>query len=152
MFGKKFSEYVQFERWLLILIAAVFAIRLGMSLAGVSFATTRWVSLNLVQLIGLIYLSIAVHTTGFGSYKQLLGALLMQTVFAHLLIAAAIVLGIVTGTGNAYTAPEVFGGANGATWTHVAAHLFGGFIVSFVAWLIGSVILFAARKIQPARI
>ena len=24
MFGKKFSEYIQFERWLLILIAAVF--------------------------------------------------------------------------------------------------------------------------------
>jgi hypothetical protein len=152
MFGKKFSEYVQFERWLLILIAAVFVIRLGMSLAGVSFTTTRWVSLNIVQLVGLFYLSIAVHTTGFGSYKQLLGALMMQSVFAHLLIAAGIVLGIVTGTGNVYTTPEVFGGANGATWTHVVAHLVGGFILSFIAWLIGSVILFVTKKIQPARI
>ena len=28
MFGKKFSEYVQFERWILILITLVFVVRL----------------------------------------------------------------------------------------------------------------------------
>ena len=35
MFGKKGEEYVRFERWILILIVMVFALRLGLSLAGV---------------------------------------------------------------------------------------------------------------------
>ena len=48
MFGKKFSQYLQFESWILILIALVWAIRLGISLAGTSFSITRWVSINIV--------------------------------------------------------------------------------------------------------
>ena len=79
MFGKKFSEYVQFERWILILVAAAFVIRLGLSLAGTSFVQTRWVSINIVLLIGVIFCSVAVHTTGFGSYKQLYGQFFSKT-------------------------------------------------------------------------
>ena len=36
MFGEKVKEYVGFERWILIPIVVVFALRLGLSLAGVS--------------------------------------------------------------------------------------------------------------------
>ena len=147
--GKKFSEYVRFEAWILILIAVVFLIRLGLSLAGASFAQARWVSINLVLLVGLIYCAVRVHTAGFGSYKQLFGLLLIQNVLAHILIALAIVLGIVTGTPNIFTAPEVSGGGNGATWIHALVHVIAGFIVPVVAWLFGSVILFAAKKLKP---
>jgi hypothetical protein len=31
MFGKKVKEYLRFERWILILIVVVFALRLGLS-------------------------------------------------------------------------------------------------------------------------
>src|SRR5215831_15259056 len=65
MFGKKFSEYIQFERWILILIAAAFVIRLALPLAGASIASTRSVSINIVLLIGLIYCSIAVYSREF---------------------------------------------------------------------------------------
>jgi hypothetical protein len=150
VFGKKLSEYIRFENWILILIAIVWAIRLGISMAGTSFTITKWVSINIVLLIGLIYCSVAVHTTGFGSYKQLFGLLLVQNLCAHLLIAAGIILGIVTGTPNAYTAPEVFGGQNGATWVHVLAHLIAGPLAAPVAWLLGSVILFVTRKVKGA--
>src|SRR6476660_7918311 len=142
MFGKKLSEYVQFERWILVLVAIAFVVRLSLSLTGTSFTSTRWVSINLVLLVGLIYCSVAVHTTGFGSYKQLFGLLLIQNVFAHLLIASGIVLGIVTGTTNAFTVPEVSGGGNGATWFHAAIHPVASILVSLLAWLVGSVILF----------
>ena len=152
MFGKKLSEYIQFERWLLILIAAVWAVRLGISLAGTSFEVTRWVSINIVLLVGLIYCSVAVQTSGFGSYKQLLGLLFMQTVLAHILIAAGIVLGILTGVSNAYTTPEVFGGSDGKTWLHVLAHVIAAFILPLIAWLVGSVILFATKRLKPAPI
>src|SRR5262245_53037796 len=130
MFGKKLSEYIQFVRWILILVAVAFVVRLSLSIAGTPFTETRWVSINLVLLVGLIYSSIAVHTKGFGGYKQLLGLLLVQNVFAHSLIALGIVIGIVTGRQNAFTVPEVSGGGNGATWFHAAIHPVASFIVS----------------------
>ena len=147
MFGKKLQEYVQFERWILILIVAVFVIRLGLSLAGTSFAVNRWVSINIVLLVGLVYCSVAVHTRGFGSYKQLLGLLMVQTVTAHILIALGITLGIVTGRENIYTVPEYFGGSNGATWPHVLAHVIAGFVLPFIGWLIGSILLFVTKRV-----
>ena len=150
MFGKKLSEYIQFVNWILILVAVVFVIRLGLSLAGTSFTTTRWVSINVVLLLGLIYCSVAVHTSGFGSYKQLFGLLLVQNVFAHSLIALGIIIGIVMGRENAFTGPEVSGGGNGATWFHAVIHPIAGFLVAGFAWLVGSVILFVTKRLKPA--
>src|SRR4030095_7248459 len=135
MFGKKFSEYVQFQRWILILIVAAFVSRLAIGLSGVPVPTARWVSINLVLLVGLVYCSIAVHTRRFGSYKQLLGLLFVQTAFAHLLIALGIALAIVTGIDNIYTAPEFFGGSSGKNWLHVLAHGIGALIIPLFAWL-----------------
>ena len=150
MLGRKFSDYVRFESWVLILIALMFLVRLGLSLSGESFSQIRWFSINIVLSLGLFYCSIAVHIRRFGAYKQLLGLLLVQNVLAHVLIALGITLGIVTARANVFTAPEVFGGSDGATWGHVAAHLVGGFILAVIAWLIGSVILFVTRKLSPA--
>ena len=69
MFGKTGAEYARFERWILILIVLVFALRLGMSLSGVPNVVTKWVSINLVLLVGLVYCGVAVHTARFGQSK-----------------------------------------------------------------------------------
>ena len=149
MFGKKLSEYVRFQRWLLILLLVVWAVRLGASLAGVPNEQTRWISLNLTLLAGLIYAAVAVHTSGFGSYKQLLGLLLVQNFVSHMLIAVAIILGIITGTDNIFTAPEYSGGGDGKTVLHVVAHGIAWILVALVFWLIGSAILFVTKKLAP---
>ena len=150
MFGKKLADYIKFESWLLIAIALMWAIRLGVSVSGTPFNVTKWLSINIVLLIGLIYCSVAVHTSGFGSYKQLLGLLYVMIGFAHVLIAAGILIGIVTGKNNVYTTPEVFGGSDGKTIPHVAAHLIAAAILPLIAWLIGSVILFVTKRLKPA--
>jgi hypothetical protein len=147
MFGKKLGEYILFLRWILALIAVVFVSRLAVGLAGSSFSQTRWISINIVLLLGLVYCSVAVHTSGFGSYKQLLGLLIVQTVFAHLLIASGILLGMVTGTPNIYTTPEVSGGGDGATLIHVVAHGLAGPLLAVITWPIGSLILFVTKKV-----
>src|SRR4029434_2854421 len=126
MFGKRFEDYVRFEWWILVLILAAFLVRLGLSLNGASFSQIRWISMNLVLLFGLIYCAVAVHVCKFGAYRQLFGLLLVQTVFSHTLIALAIVLSIVTGTPNVFTAPEVSGGADGAGWGDGAGPGLGG--------------------------
>jgi hypothetical protein len=61
-----------------------------------------------------------------------------------------VALSIITGKPNIFTAPEVSGGTDGANWFHVFAHAIAGFLVSLVAWLLGSVILFVTRKLKPA--
>jgi hypothetical protein len=149
MFGKRFSEYIRFELWILILIAVVFVVRLVLPMAGVPIAQARWVSINLVLLVGLVYCSIAVHTARFGSYKQLFGLLLIQNVLGHFLIVVALAAAVITGTDNIYTSPEFFGGSSGRNWGHVLAHVVAGFVISVIAWLVGSAILFVTKKIAP---
>jgi hypothetical protein len=166
MFGKKLKEYVRFERWNLILIVVVFALRLGLSLAGVSHSghrdwvqqhfygsgTLEWVSINLVLLVGILYCAIAVQTTGFGTYKHLFPLLLFQTTIAHGLIGMAIILGIVTGHNNIFTAPEHCGvcGADGLKWGHAFGHIvLVPPLVSLISWLPASAILFVTRKVRP---
>lgn len=148
MFGKKFSEYIQFQRSILILIVAAFVSRLALGWTGIPIPTARWISINIVLLAGLVYCSVAVHTKRFGSYKQLFGLLLVQNAFAHLLIAFGILLGIVTGVDNIYTAPEFFGGSNGRNLPHVLAHMIGALVVPVIFWLIGSVILFVTKLVK----
>jgi hypothetical protein len=46
--------------------------RLGLSLAGLPNSTTKWLSLTVLTLLGVFYYGVRVHTSGFGSYKQLL--------------------------------------------------------------------------------
>ena len=150
MFGKKLSEYIRFDLWILALIAVVFAARFVTSQSGTPFVTTRWISINLVLFVGMVYSAVAVHTSNFGRYKQLFGLLLIQSVFAHILIACAIILAIVTDTSNIYTVPEVSGGDVGTTWIHVFAHLIlAGPLVALFNWGLGSLILLVTRKLQP---
>jgi len=76
--------------------------------------------------------------------------LLFQSVLAETLVALAIVLAIVTGTDNIYTAPEYSGGGDGKNWMHVVAHLIVGFIVlPLVTWAISSLVLLVTKKVAP---
>jgi hypothetical protein len=167
MFGKKVKEYVRFERWILILIVVVFALRLGLSLAGASKAEypfitrtgiqtpfpkgSEWLSINLVLLVGILYCAIAVQTTGFGTYKHLFPLLLFQITIAHWLVGMGIMLGILTGHNNVFTALEHCGvcGADGLRWSHALGHIvITPPLVSLVSWLPASAILFVTRKVR----
>lgn len=70
-------------------------------------------------------------------------------------IIAAIVLGIVTGQDNIYTAPEYTvnpatgeSGIEGKTWSHAGGHAVFGIIVgSLISWAIGSIVLAVSRRV-----
>lgn len=150
MFGKSLSEYFRFEKVILLIIAIVGIGRLALSLAGVSNAAAKFVSITIVWLLGALYISAKVHTSGFGSYKQLLPLVWIQSVVAQLIVVGSIVLGIVTGKTNIFTAPEYSGGGDGKNWGHLAAHLVIGLVIApLVLWLIGSLVLLITRKVAP---
>lgn len=148
MFGKPLSEYAAFAKVFLWLIAIVGIARLGLSLAGVENATVKWLSISVVTLIGLVYYSVRVYTSGFGSYKQLLPILFLQSVVAQTIIIAGILIAIFTRRDNIFSAPEYSGGGDGKTWLHAGAHLIFGVIVgSLLAWLIGCLIMWVTKKV-----
>ena len=150
MFGKSVGQYLSFQKLFLVAIVVVFAVRLALSLAGTPNATTKWVSVTVVLLLGMLYYGVAVHTRGFGSYKQLYPLLLFQSLLGEGLVALAIVLGIVTGQDNIYTAPEYSGGTDGKNWVHVIAHLVvAAVILPLVSWAIASLVLLVTKKVAP---
>ena len=150
IFGKRLSDYAAFSRLFLILIPVVGITRLALSIGGEPNSAVKWVSITLVQWIAVIYFAVRVHTTGFGSYKQLLVIYVLLNLVAQLVIISGIIVAIVTGTPNIFSAPEYAFGGDGATWLHVAAHLFIGTIAgSLVPWLIGSLMLFATKRLSP---
>ena len=150
IFGKPLTEYAAFSKLFLWLIAIFGIARLGMSLAGVSNSTAKWFSMTVVTLVGLLYYSIRVHTSGFGSYKQLLPITFWMSVVAQGIAVVAIVLSIVTAHDNIFSAPEYSGGGDGKNWLHVFAHVVVGLIIEpLFLWLVGCVLMFVAKKVAP---
>lgn len=126
MFGKPLTQYLAFQKVILALIVLAWLVRLALSLAGIPNASAKWVSVTAVLLLGVLYYGVAVHTRSFGSYRQLYPLVLFQSLLGQSLVALAIVLAILTGRDNIYTAPEYSGGGDGKTWFHVLAHLVVG--------------------------
>lgn len=150
MFGKSVGEYLTFQKWFLVAIAVVFVVRLALSLAGTPNATTRWASVTVVLLLGTLYYGVAVHTRGFGSYKQLYPLLLFQSLLGEGLVALAIVLAIVTAHDNIFAAPEYSGGSDGKTWPHVFAHVVvAAVVLPLVSWAVSSLVLLVTKKVAP---
>ena len=150
MFGKTVAQYLRFQRVMLAVIVLVWLVRLTLSLTGVPNDTTRWASVTAVLLVGVFYYGVAVHTKGFGSYKQLYPLMLFQSVLGEGLVALAVALAILTSRDNIYTAPEYSGGGDGKNWFHVGAHLVLAVVVlPLVSWAIGSLVMLVTRKVAP---
>lgn len=148
IFGKRLSEYFAFSKLFLGLILVVGMARLALSLAGVPDSIARWLSITAVIWIGVLYYSIRVHTSGFGSYKHLLPICVLQGIAAQAIIVPAIVIAIFTGNDNIFSAPEYSFGQDGKTWLHVGGHLvLGTTIGPLIGWLVGCLIMFATRKL-----
>jgi hypothetical protein len=151
VFGKPFSEYVRFTCYGLYVIAAVTILRLVLSLAGVDNSSARWVSGTVATLACVLVYSAMVHTKRFGSYKQVLPVVWTLSMTLSVIVALAVVLGIVTGQDNIFTAPEFSGGQDGKNWGHVFAHVVLGAVVApLVLWGVGSLVLLVTRKVSPA--
>ncbi len=149
IFGRPLSQYVEFCKPFLVLVPVAGIVRLALSLGGVPNSTAKWISVTALVGIGVLYYSVRVHTSGFGSYKQLLVISVLVNVASQIVIIFGIVLAIVTGTPNIYSAPEYAFGSDGGTWSHAAAHLFIGTTAgSLGPWLIGSLVLFVTKKVS----
>ncbi len=148
MFGKRIGEYLAFQKMFLALIAAVGLVRLGLSLAGLPDSSVKWASMNVVSWAGALYYAVAVHTRGFGSYKQILPLALFQMVVQQSIAVLGILLSIV-GFPNIFAAPEFSLGVQNQ-WIHIAAHLTIGIVVaSLLLWVVSSLVMWITKKVAP---
>ena len=151
IFGRRLSDYVDFCKVFLILIPVIGIVRLALSLSGQPNSTVKWFSVSVVMWIAAVYYAVRVHTKRFGSYKQLLGICVVLNLVMQAVIISGIILAIVTGTSNIFSAPEYAFGGDGKTWLHVAAHLFVGTIAgSIVPWAFGSLVLLVTKKLTTS--
>jgi hypothetical protein len=151
IFGRRLSEYVDFCKVFLVLIPVVGILRLALSLSGQPNSMVKWFSVSAVMWIATLYYAVRVHTKRFGSYKQLLGICVLLNLVMQAVIISGIILAIVTGTSNIFSAPEYAFGGDGKTWLHVAAHLFIGTIAgSVVPWAFGSLVLLVTKKLATS--
>jgi hypothetical protein len=151
IFAKSLSEYVRFEKGFLVLVLLVGVARLLLSTLGVPNGTVKFVSLSVTLLLGMVYYAVKVHTSGFGSYKQLLPVLALPVILANLIVVAAIVMAIETGRNNIFTAPEYSGNVDGKTWGHVGGHVIVMVVGPFILWAVGSLIMLLTRKLTTGR-
>jgi small basic protein len=149
IFGKSLSDYVSFEKGFLILVLVVGIARLGLSLLGVPNATVKFLSLTVVFLLGLVYYSVRVYTSGFGSYKQLLPVFALPVILGNCIVITGIVISIVTTKDNIFSAPEYSPGkVDGKNWGHVGGHVVAMIVLPLIMWAIGSLIMFVTKKVS----
>lgn len=152
IFRKSLSDYVRFERGFLILVLVVGIGRLALSLLGAPNSAAKFLSITVLLLLGMVYYSIRVHTSGFGSYKQLLPVLALPVILGNCIIITGIVIAILTAKDNIFSAPEYSPHtADGKTWGHAASHVVAMIILPLILWAIGSLIMFVTKKLTGGR-
>lgn len=151
MFERQIGEYLRLQKWVLVAIVVVFAARWGLTSAGIEAG--RWASITGVLIIGTVYYGVVVHTSGFGSYRQLYPLNLFQSLLGESLIAVGITVAILTGAHNIFTVPEYVldpvVGPDGRSWLHVGAHILvvGAVVLPLISWLISSIVMFVTKKL-----
>jgi hypothetical protein len=147
VFGKRLSDYIRFQKPILIAILVVGLLRLILSLAGVPVGTVQLFSMTVVALAGAIYYGIRVPKTGFGSYRHLLPLVVIQSALANGIAVAGIVIALITGQENIFTAPGFSPGEGRDTFHLVGHFVFGIGIGSLISWGISSLVMLIARKL-----
>ena len=149
LFGKSISEYLRFQKPMLLLVAAVGMARLALSLAG-SDAFARRFSMTALLVVAIVMYPVLVHLRNFGGYKQILVLLSVQLALAGAISALGIGVGVLTGTANIFSGQV----GNWATEVgHALQHLLGGpILIALILWIPASVVLFVTRRVaQPRR-
>ena len=146
IFEKTLGDYLRFAAGVVALVVVVGVARLVLSMAGVPVSAAKFVSVTTMALLGVVYLGVRTHTSGFGSYRQLLPLMVITLGTASWVSGFAVVLAIVTGTDNIYSIPEYSGGGEGKTFFHAFAHfVIAPFVAGLIAWGLSCLVMFVTK-------
>ncbi len=146
--GHGLRDHLRLLAPLFAFIAAVWALRLVLALAGTDPGVVRYVSVSVAgAACGLIAVWL-VHFRRFGSYANVVFATFLLILWEEMLIIGAIAFTAFTSVPNVYSAPEYSPGLSYAR--HVAGHLtFGVGLGTLFGSAMGCALLWLLRKFLP---
>lgn len=151
--GHSFQDHLRLLSPLFGLVTAVWVLRLVLAAAGAPKGVTSFFSLTAATPISVLLAVLLIHMRRFGSYPNVVLAGILLNTWAELLIIAAIVFSVLTGTENIFTAPEYsFPEDNVYHLRHIYGHLtFGIGVSSLLGAGVGCLLLWLLRKMVPVR-
>lgn len=148
--GRTLGDHIRLLGPLFMLLAAVFALRWILALAGAPRFALQVVSTTAAVPVAILLAVMLIHLRRFGSYANVVVASLLLNAWIQLLICSAIVLSIVTGVENIYTQPEYSLGGDPRHLRHLYGHVtFGIGIGTLIGAAVGALLLFLMRRLVP---
>jgi hypothetical protein len=108
--GHRLREHVRFLAPLIIVIAAVWLLRILTDVAGAPRGVVRFFSLTVTSALCVLVAAAMIHRSRFGSYPNVVAASVLLVAWEQILIVLAILFAGVTHTSNIFTAPEYSNG------------------------------------------
>jgi hypothetical protein len=143
--GHGLGDHIRLLGPLLVLMAAVWALRIVLYAAGAPPFVLHVVSVTLAGAACTLLVAIMIHSRRFGSYTSVVAAVFLLSCWQQLLISAAILFTALTGLQNVYSAPEFSFGQN--LWGHIAGHLtFGIGSGAILGAVMGCAVFWMLRK------
>ena len=130
---------------LLVLIGAVWVLRLVLYAAGAPAMVLHVVSVTVAGAASALLAALMIHSRRFGSYTSVVAVVFLLNCWQQFLISAAILFTALTGISNVYSAPEFsFGQSLSA---HIAGHLtFGIGSGTILGTVMGCAVLWMLRR------
>jgi hypothetical protein len=129
-------------------IAGVWLLRWVMDAAGTPWFLTRLVSVTVASGVSVLLAVLLIHSQRFGSYPSVVVASFFINLWAEGLISAAILLTMLTGKTNIYSAPQ-YSGMQGH-FEHLRAHLTLGIAIGTLEdSAVGCLLLWLLRTLIP---
>jgi hypothetical protein len=137
---------------LLGLLTGVWVLRLILGAAGAPQWLTGLFSMTAVAPLSVFFAVFLIHVRRFGNYPNVVVASLILNTWSQLLIIAAILFSVLTGTENIYTIPEYsIPGDDPDHRRHIYGHLTIGIGISTLTGAaLGCLLLWLLRKMVPA--
>ena len=149
--GYGMRDHVRFLLPLFGLIVATWVLRF--ILYGVGARAIGWfASVQTIAAISVVLAVFLIHSRGFGGYKNVIVCSFMLNAWTQILIIAAILFGVFTGTENVFTRPEFSLGEDPGHLRHMKGHLTGGIgIGTLIGGVLGSALLWLLRMVLPKK-
>jgi hypothetical protein len=145
--GHGLRDHLQLVAPLFGLIAAVWALRLILALAGAPHVALYF-SVTLTGAVSVLLAVLLIHMRHFGGYPNVVMAVFLLQFWQQFLIVMAIAFTTLTGIQTVYAAPEFAHQLSPAA--HMIGHLtFGIGIGTLFGTVMGSVVLWMLRRLVP---
>ena len=151
--GHGFRDHINLLSPLFGIIAAVWILRLVLDTAGAPHMLISAFSVSVASTLAILLAVLLIHFRRFGSFPNVVVAVILLVVWSQLLVILAIVFSVLTRKENIFTAAEFsMPGDDPHHIRHIVGHLtFGIGLASLFGAAVGCLLLWLLRLLLPSR-